>query len=31
VLPESEITPDYLRDFVPREIDRFKALIADGK
>ena len=27
----SEITPEYLKDFVPREIEKFKSLIADGK
>ena len=31
VVPEGEITPEYLRDFVPREIEKFKGLIADGK
>jgi tripartite-type tricarboxylate transporter receptor subunit TctC len=31
VVPDNEITPGYLKDFVPREIERFKGLIADGK
>lgn len=31
VIPQEEITPDYLKAFVPREIDKFRALIADGK
>jgi tripartite-type tricarboxylate transporter receptor subunit TctC len=31
VIPDSEIAPDHLRAFVPREIERFRALIADGK
>ncbi len=31
VVPESEITPEYLKAFVPREIEKFKGLIADGK
>jgi tripartite-type tricarboxylate transporter receptor subunit TctC len=31
VVPDGEIAPEYLRDFVPREIEKFKGLIADGK
>jgi tripartite-type tricarboxylate transporter receptor subunit TctC len=31
VIPDSEITPEYLREFVPREIEKFKVLVADGK
>ncbi len=31
VVPDNEITPEYLKDFVPREIEKFKGLIADGK
>jgi tripartite-type tricarboxylate transporter receptor subunit TctC len=31
VVPDNEIAPAYLKDFVPREIERFKGLIADGK
>jgi tripartite-type tricarboxylate transporter receptor subunit TctC len=31
VVPDNEITPDYLKDFVPREITKFKNVLADGK
>jgi tripartite-type tricarboxylate transporter receptor subunit TctC len=28
---EEEMSPDYLARFVPQEIDKFRALLADGK
>ena len=31
VTPDSEITPDYLKAYVPREIEKFKSVLADGK
>jgi tripartite-type tricarboxylate transporter receptor subunit TctC len=31
VTPANELTPEYLKDFVPREIEKFKAVLADGK
>jgi hypothetical protein len=31
VVPDGEITPEYLKAFVPREIAKFKGLVADGK
>lgn len=31
VVPDNEITPDYLKAFVPREIEKFKSVLADGK
>jgi tripartite-type tricarboxylate transporter receptor subunit TctC len=31
VTPDSEITPDYLKAFVPREIEKFKSFLVDGK
>jgi tripartite-type tricarboxylate transporter receptor subunit TctC len=31
VTPDNEITPDYLKAFVPREIEKFKSFLVDGK
>lgn len=31
VTPDSEMTPEYLKAYVPREIEKFKAVLADGK
>jgi tripartite-type tricarboxylate transporter receptor subunit TctC len=31
VTPESEITPEYLKAYVPREIEKFRSVLADGK
>ncbi len=31
VTPANEITPDYLKAYVPREIEKFKSVLADGK
>lgn len=31
VTPDSELTPEYLKAFVPREIEKFKSVLADGK
>jgi tripartite-type tricarboxylate transporter receptor subunit TctC len=31
VTPDSEITPEYLKAYVPREIEKFKSVLADGK
>lgn len=31
VAPDGEITPDYLKAFVPREIEKFKSFLVDGK
>ena len=31
VTSDSEITPEYLKAYVPREIEKFKAVLADGK
>jgi tripartite-type tricarboxylate transporter receptor subunit TctC len=31
VVPDGEITPGYLKEYVPREIEKFKGVIADGK
>jgi tripartite-type tricarboxylate transporter receptor subunit TctC len=31
VTPANEITPEYLKAYVPREIEKFKGVLADGK
>jgi tripartite-type tricarboxylate transporter receptor subunit TctC len=31
VTPANEITPEYLKAYVPREIEKFKSVLADGK
>src|SRR5262245_18527794 len=31
VTPDNEITPEYLKAYVPREIEKFKSVLADGK
>lgn len=31
VTQDSELTPDYLKAYVPREIEKFKSVLADGK